>query len=168
VGKEIRIARNPLLTSLSGLDNIKTSAIQELYIVDNFALSECAVKSVCDYLGIPGGNITILKNIDECYDLKAVQAACGVGVEETLSKAAVLISPNPVRDGRVSLTFGNNDNKITEVRCYNVYGQEVHKEMIKSKSGEYVLNTQAWKAGIYLVEIYAYRKPVGRAKFVVR
>jgi len=46
---------NPVLPSLSGLDNIEENSISDLKIHNNSLLTTCEVQSICNYLASPNG-----------------------------------------------------------------------------------------------------------------
>lgn len=70
------IENNVSLTSLLGLDNIDESTITNLYIYNNYMLSECEVQSVCDYLASPNGIININTNSSGCNNQSEVDSIC--------------------------------------------------------------------------------------------
>ena len=76
VGGTLEIYDNDVLTSLTGLDNIYAGSINNLYIYDNGSLSTCEVQSVCDYLAIPNGTISIAQNAPGCNSPEEVEEAC--------------------------------------------------------------------------------------------
>lgn len=67
---------NPLLISLSGLDNINPASIDGLFIINNAILSSCEVQSICNYLISPGGIVEIQYNADGCNSIVEVEGAC--------------------------------------------------------------------------------------------
>ena len=77
INGNIQIKYNPLLTSLSGLDNIDAGSIGNLQIQNNASLSNCDVQSICDYLAIPNGTVTIHNNAPGCNNPPEVADACG-------------------------------------------------------------------------------------------
>ncbi len=73
IAGKIQAQDNPLLTSLTGLDNV--SGITNLTIGSNAALSMCHVASVCSFLDA-GGSAAIWANTGDCETKAKVQAAC--------------------------------------------------------------------------------------------
>jgi len=71
----LSIGSNDSLYSLVGLDNIDYMTILQLSILSNNILSECEVKSVCDYLDIIGW-ADIFDNADGCDNSEEVKEAC--------------------------------------------------------------------------------------------
>lgn len=97
----ISISYNPLLTSISGIENINADSMLFLRIRHNESLSECSIKSVCDFLVIPESNVIIEDNASGCNSPEEVEEACEVGVEESVvggRQSAVVCYPNPVHD----------------------------------------------------------------------
>jgi hypothetical protein len=77
--------------------------------------------------------------------------------------------PNPVTKGTVTFEFENTQyNWNMELRCFNVYGELVHKEKVYKHQGESKVDIQNWQKGIYFATVYSNGLPVGRCKFVVQ
>ncbi|MCK9423664.1 MAG: T9SS type A sorting domain-containing protein [Bacteroidales bacterium] len=76
IGGILNIEANEHLTSLSGIDNIASGSITDLFIRDNWSLSTCEAQSICDYLVNPGGTIEIYANAPGCNSPEEVQTAC--------------------------------------------------------------------------------------------
>jgi len=55
-----------------------------------------------------------------------------------------------------------------ELKCFDVYGKEVHSENVYQYQGESILDIQNWEAGVYFVIVYVDGKPLCECKFVVR
>jgi hypothetical protein len=86
-----------LLASLGGLDNVTISG-GLIWIIDNDTLSDCAVKSICNYLA-GSGTAWIENNAAGCNSPQEVQAACGVGLDEKyISENHLILYPNPSSD----------------------------------------------------------------------
>lgn len=75
VGGTLRVRNNPLLTSLSGLENIDYTEIGTLVIRDNSSLSTCGLLNICNYLNT-GGNHYIYDNALGCATAIEVGASC--------------------------------------------------------------------------------------------
>lgn len=84
------------------------------------------------------------------------------------SKIIVNAFPNPVSDGNITLHFQNTEyfNNM-ELKCFDVFGKEIHSEKVYQYQGESILNIQNWETGIYFVIVYVDGKPSGECKFVV-
>jgi len=85
IGGKLFIGSNHALTSLEGLDNIDAGTIDNLYIAGNYSLSTCEVKSICEYLAAPGGNINIALNADGCMSRQEVREACSTCLPEGIT-----------------------------------------------------------------------------------
>ncbi|GAA4442297.1 hypothetical protein GCM10023091_28840 [Ravibacter arvi] len=72
---DLIVFRNPALVSLDGLSSLKkiTSSVT---ITNNDALSECAIKAICDFVSVEEALVSIDNNLGDCRDLNAVRAAC--------------------------------------------------------------------------------------------
>jgi hypothetical protein len=93
---DLEIYHNDSLTNLSGLDNIDADFIINLFIHDNFKLSNCAVQSICDYIVNPYGANLIQGNATGCSTVSEVEAACtSIGTESHAPEPGLLIYPSP-------------------------------------------------------------------------
>jgi hypothetical protein len=85
----------PALTSLKGLDNINASTISLLRIKASENLSECDVKSICDYLEM-GGLSDINGNATGCNSREEIEIACLTGLLPSGNgKNQHVVFPNP-------------------------------------------------------------------------
>jgi hypothetical protein len=76
VNGAVMIYDNPVLTSLTGLDNIDPNTISTLYLANSALLSYCEVPSICDYLAVPSNAALVDFNAPNCNSRAAIQAAC--------------------------------------------------------------------------------------------
>jgi hypothetical protein len=76
VGGFVSIIINPLLTSLTGLENINPSTITNLQLRYCNSLSVCELPNICSYLSVPSNPATINDNAANCVSRAAVLAAC--------------------------------------------------------------------------------------------
>jgi hypothetical protein len=122
IGGGLSITGNNGLTSLKGLDNISAGSIVSIYIIDNPMLSNCAIKSICDYLVSP--NSTIGYNAPGCNSPEEVEAACSaVSVNDLLPAGGFAIYPNPSSDLITIKTFESHENRFISI--VNLKGQEL-------------------------------------------
>jgi len=149
IGGDITIDNNVILTSLQGLDNIEASSIDELRIMSNNLLSDCAVQSICDYLKIPNGTTNINYNALGCATQQEVEEACEeLPVESIRNKYSISISPNPLRT-QVKIEIENfTQGKRLEFYLFDYLCREVYKTTITSSP--YILKRQGLPDGMYL------------------
>ena len=83
INGDLGIYSNWILNSLTGLDNIIESSIFNLSIISNDYLSTCEIKSICEYLTSPNGNVWISDNDIGCNNQEEVEAECGVEIGES-------------------------------------------------------------------------------------
>ena len=164
IGANLGIAWNDALVSIDGLRNIEAETIESLMIVENFALSDCDVHSICDYLVAPNGTVEIYDNAPGCNSVEEVEEACESQGIESQTLRSLTLHPNPPDNGFITITMDNPQN--TQLTCFNTFGQQIHQQEILS--GETVINVSTWTPGIHLAVVYEEGKPVGNAKFVVR
>ncbi|NQV03439.1 MAG: T9SS type A sorting domain-containing protein [Bacteroidia bacterium] len=153
----LEIQNNNLLTSLSGLENIDPSSIEELWITNNPNLSFCAVKSICDYLVNPAGSIIIFNNAPGCNNPEEVEEVCHTitSVSEANSSCKFTISPNPF-SGVVTLQFSIKENGLTTIDLYQASGIRIQRLLKETKMpGTYNLDVDLsdLQPGIYLVRM---------------
>ena len=147
VTNDLTIALNDSLGSLSGIDNISAGSIADLDISYNSILSECAVKSICDYLANPNGTITIGFNAPGCENQVEVEAACTVGIPESIADPLVTIFPNPAHS-QVTIK-GLDKGAVVEVSIFNNIGQRV----IHQKGADRKVDVSSLQQGMYAIEV---------------
>ncbi|MCK9399115.1 MAG: T9SS type A sorting domain-containing protein [Bacteroidales bacterium] len=80
IGEDLIITYNNVLTSLTGLDNIEAGSIENLYIHNNFSLTNCEAQNICDYLSNPYGIVSIYNNAEGCNNPPEVAELCGISL----------------------------------------------------------------------------------------
>ena len=87
----------------------------------------------------------------------------------SLNSIPIKAFPNPVNGNEVTFELQNTkQHENMELRCFDVFGKQVHEEKVYQFQGEAKIEISNWKAGIYFTIIYADGIPVGECKFVVR
>ncbi len=87
---------------------------------------------------------------------------------ESLRWIPIKAYPNPVREGKVTLEFENTEHhQNMELRCYNNFGREIHRQKIYKGQQDTDVNVSAWGKGVYIAVIYSNGGAVGKVKFVV-
>ena len=87
----------------------------------------------------------------------------------SLNTIPIKAYPNPVNGNEVTFELQNTQHhQNMELRCFNVFGKEVHSENVYQYQGESKINIQHWKQGMYVALVYSDGNVVGQAKFVVR
>ncbi len=160
LGRSLWILENPSLTSLEGIENLDTASISELYISENFELSDCAVKSICNYLAKPDAVVTIESNLAGCNTVDEVKAACeAVGVWSAGNwQPAVGSFPNPFSD-IINIEYTLEKYGTVNLTIFNLYGQEVKTLVNESQHGG--THIVQWNAGDLPEGIYFYRLQAG-------
>ena len=93
IGDYLIIRGNNELADLSGLENV-TSIGGNLRIIDNPALSICAVPPICDYL--ESGSVSeIYDNAPNCNSAEEILALCTVSTTTPDNLPHITISSNP-------------------------------------------------------------------------
>ncbi len=151
----ITIQYNPMLITLDGIENIDAVHLIGLNIHDNDSLTECNVRSVCDFLINYSGLVDIYNNSSGCDSVQEVKLACSVGVKEVDSRQSSVVSyPNPVSD-QVTFDIRLEDPAKVNLTVYNNIGQVVATILDEPlDKGE---NLVTWNAGNLPAGIYFYR-----------
>ena len=163
----LNIRFNNSLNSLTGLDNIDASSIMHLYIDDNPLLSTCEVKSICEYLASPNGEISISENASGCNTIEEVEEACeSLSVNEFHIALECNASPNPFTTS-TTLSFRLSKPENIQFTVYNVQSMIVYTIEEWREKGEQKIhwNADGLPAGMYYFRIQAGDK-VGGGKMV--
>lgn len=78
IGGDLIITYNNVLTSLEGLDNLSAGSIKNLYIHNNFSLTNCDAQNFCEYLSGPNGLVEIYYNAEGCNNPSEIAELCGI------------------------------------------------------------------------------------------
>lgn len=144
---DLRIHNNHDLTSLHGLDNIDYNTISDLQIITNSSLSECAVKSICEFLSNTTGFLLIFSNDPGCNSQNEIEEECqNLAVNEDYSNN-ILISPNPA-DDLIKISINSND-EIVELFIYNSIGQKKLHKINHTNN----IDISMLKNGIYIIDL---------------
>jgi hypothetical protein len=148
----LRVHYNNSLTSLAGLDAIDADSLSGVFIDNNMNLSDCAVQSICDYIGIPDSLVVIQENSGGCNSEEEVEEACAVGMNESAVVShqwIVNIYPNPVSD-LLFIEIPNIRSQF-QISIFDFQGRQVmHKRIIVPMTS---LDVSGLNAGIYFVEV---------------
>ncbi len=161
IGGQLQIMQNYALTNLAGLDNINAASINYLVITQNNLLSSCEVKSVCDYLSNPSGNISIFDNAPGCSSQAEVEEVCGIGIPDITFNSEFSVYPNPTE--KEIYISGKNKEIIKEVNIYTQIGQKVlHETGITN-----TIDVSMLKQGIYVIEMVSNERKI-REKLIIK
>jgi len=161
IGGKLDISNNNDLESLAGIENILEESISELKIVFNPQLSICEVKSVCDYLFSPNGDIEIHNNSNGCNNSDEVEYSCTVYQNEDKVYSDFSYYPNPAKN-ELFLT-NNTFDKIINLSIYNQLGQSV---LIQNKISNRV-DVSNLETGIYTIVVTSYSN-IFRDKLIIK
>lgn len=147
IGGELRISGNNQLVSIEGIANIEPQSIGSLEIRYNPSLSACDVSSICDYLQIPGGNVTIDNNATGCSSESEVNAACGTGLFDQNNQPLFSLCPNPASK-KVSIQL-REGVRLQSVIIYNLLG----KEVLTASTNSMIIDVSMLKQGVYMLKL---------------
>jgi hypothetical protein len=149
IGGDLQMIFNISLTSLSGLDSINPASIANISIQYNDVLSTCDIKSICDYIASPNGDIYIENNAPGCNSQEEVEAACLTSVEEVKIGNGITIIPNPAND---KITISSSTiTSITQLSIFNVNGEKLIERQLTDT--ETRLDISALPRGVYFVRL---------------
>jgi hypothetical protein len=146
-GGYIEIADNGALTSLTGLDNVKANTISNLSIYSNLSLSTCDIKSICNYLAAPNGDVYIEGNAPGCNSPEEVQEACQAAIEE-INASELTIIPNPAKD-HITIEIPSTEN-IVSAELTDLQGRMV-KKVGHCSGSKTVIDIYGVPKGLYLL-----------------
>jgi len=154
----LEIFGNAALTNLYGLKNIDANSITNLSIHDNYSLSTCDVKSVCDYLTIQNGPIDISENATGCDSVVEVAKACGIySIEDIIEDELFSIYPNPFTDHlTIDISLDQPDKVYLEI--LNSMGQVIATildELLLQGRHQFTWNAEGLTSGIYFYQLRA-------------
>jgi hypothetical protein len=137
------------LKSLHGLENIDPHSISDIYISGNDSLSECDVKSICNFLAEPGGNVTIGTNAPGCNNQEEIIEACVLKInEDPEMNNRMPIFPNPT-SGFLTVNYTYTGDILVEI--FNYQGCCIRKCMLNANSPH--IDISDINSGIYFVKI---------------
>ncbi len=164
IGYGLVVKGNEKLTSLSGIDSVvNNSGLWQLVINDNSDLSDCSIKSICDFLNYyPNAVIDIDDNAPGCNNQLEVKEDCDeAGISDINFKPVVTVFPNP--SIKEIFITAKDDIIINEVNIYNQIGQKVLNEnQIFS-----FIDISKLKQGMYIIEVVTNELKI-RDKLIIR
>lgn len=87
----------------------------------------------------------------------------------SLNSIPIKAYPNPANGGEITFEFQNTEHHDNmKLKCFDVYGKQVHSERIYQFQGASKVDIQHWKPGIYLILVYSNGQVVGQTKFLVQ
>ncbi len=156
IGGYLGISYNQALSSLTGLENVEASSVQYIFIHVNSNLSECDVKSICDYLSSPNGTINISDNAPGCNSPEEVDSLCNItGIQDKNYELILTISPNPVKD-QAALSLNIHSKSSVEFCIYNITGVCIKSWQFQNQQPgekEFTLDLKGLQAGLYFCQV---------------
>jgi hypothetical protein len=154
----LHIVNNPVLSDITALDSLNSTTFNYLEIGDNASLSDCAIKSFCEYLDV-GGENTIQYNAPGCNSFLEVISACDA-VSITLNDQDILhdlsLAPNPFFIS-TTLSFRLYKPENLHFTVYNVQSKIVYSIEERRNAGEQQIqwNAEGLPAGLYFYRLVA-------------
>jgi hypothetical protein len=152
IGSTLDVNHSSGLYSLEGLENILPASIQGLSIHDNINLSTCDLKSICEYLKSPTGEVQITNNAPGCNSQEEVVAACADNsIDYKEQDNLISIHPNPA-NSIVSIICAP-ELFIDGASIYDQYGQKV---LERNHFMEYI-DVSHLHDGMYFLKLSSYK-----------
>jgi hypothetical protein len=148
IGAEFVVIGNTTLTSLAGLEALETIG-GYISISNNSSLSECDVQSVCEYLINSSGEIYIEDNSDGCNSPEEVEEHCLTAIEEQNNGKEIKIIPNPSNDIITISSPAITGNNILSI--FNVSGEKVMER--PQINTETQIDISTLPRGVYFVQL---------------
>ena len=159
IGGLLQVYNNMALTNLAGLDSINYQSIKHLALLSSANLTNCSVKSICDYLKDPANPASISGNESRCNGRQQILAACeGEGINSRPPQnSGIILYPNP-STGFVQIkgrpVSGSNLSVI------DTAGRVVFRTLVENES----FQLKNLSAGFYTIHIWdernSYYKPL--------
>jgi hypothetical protein len=141
---ELEIRGSLVMESLEGLDNLNPSGIEELSVGSSPNLSDCAIASICAYLGDEMGPAYIDGSATGCNSIGEVLAICALSTAD-METASLAFYPNPAQD---QIQFSELYGPV-EVFILSLQGQIVHREYSTTR----VVDVHTLPAGAYMIQV---------------
>ena len=109
------------------------------------------MQSVCDYLAIPGGYISIYDNATGCNNQQEVEEACGIVSVDEPTTHSISVYPNPSFT-QITVELSELPLKNTVLAIYNINGQELITQQLTDSKTE--INFYHLPTGIYIVKVW--------------
>lgn len=142
---------NPRLTSLAGLDSVDAMQINSLDIHHNDKLSDCAIKSICDFLINSLSPSYFEANAHDCESEEIVISKCTVGsLEDKQADHQFVIYPNPA----TSYCVLQNNAPIIKGLLFtliDVHGRQLLEQEIYDPVS--IININGLPSGVFYVRI---------------
>ncbi len=154
----LEIILNDTLSSLTGLDNIEPATMTYLTIWGNQYLSSCDVKSICNYLVAPNGELNLHGNAPGCNSTEEVLDSCdfsSVTIHDVMGSFS--IRPNPFSNS-TTIEYELKQPEHITLTIYDYLGKQVYQIQVNQPHGKQQL---IWNAEKNANGIYHYRLQVG-------
>ncbi|MCF8347670.1 MAG: T9SS type A sorting domain-containing protein [Bacteroidales bacterium] len=159
LGGALKVDENNALVSLSGIDSLPAESIASISITFNPMLSHCEVKSVCDYLASPNGDINVYVNSAGCNNSQEIIDACTVSTGK--DREIVKLGITHHASTRM-LSILNPDNGRAQLKIYNQLGQ-----LVISRSGFFnEVDISTLQSGIHVAQLASEDQKI-RQKLIV-
>jgi hypothetical protein len=153
----LNITNNGFLKNIEGLSNVQAGSIQELIICNNWYLSSCSVKSVCDYLSSAYATINICNNDYGCNTEEEILAWCDtLSIIEKPIFSAVQAIPNPFMDN-LAIQYTLREPSNVTLRIYNALGALIYEDHDYQFEGpkQFVWKAENIQGGVYYYILFA-------------
>lgn len=149
VGGLLQVFNNKLLSSLSGLDSIDHKSFNSLALISNPNLTECSVKSVCNYLAEMDPVHSISGNRNGCLTTAQILAACKRQGQNSQpgQSSDILLFPNPTK-GKVFIRGRTIDG--AQVVLYDTAGRKISTRVVEDQT----FSIDAVAVGFYRLRIF--------------
>lgn len=146
------ITSNMRLQSITGITNVNAESISILLIQSNPLLTQCDIKSVCEYLELNNDQMAAIGNGEGCRDVSQIIESCNAsGLSEFPDQDFFTIYPNPTND--YFSIKNRNKIQIDRMRIINLCGQVIYEKPYNSNR----IEISNYPKGIYLIELVSKR-----------
>ena len=123
---EVEIGKNPILTSLSGLDSVIPNQIENLWIYKCDSLSYCALENICEYIDQQYGLSAIYDNNINCNSILDVTNDCNIMTNSNIENVNKIKNIIKIID-----IFGRESKEVKNKPLFYIYDDgTVEKKII--------------------------------------
>lgn len=145
VSNRLFIGSNMSLTSIEAINDLSTSQINQVVVVNNANLAACNNLFMCTVINDPSLQLSIFNNSIGCSSILEIEASCILSVSDLVLNDAIVIYPNPVSEIlQINISEGLMLKKIT---VFSILGQQLRI------STDQTVNLSSLSQRAYFVEI---------------
>jgi hypothetical protein len=146
VNNRFFVSRNISLSSIDAINDLSTSQVNEVAVVNNTDLAICNNVFMCTVMTDPIVVKSIFNNAVGCNTIQEVEASCILAISDIELNEAIAVYPNPVSE---LLRVNVSERIVLErIAVFSILGQQ----LINTKNG--IVDFSGLSRGVYFVEVW--------------